>query len=67
MTINEKEKPTVNLVGCDGNAFAILGKAQKALKKEGYTQDEVDEYFDEATSGDYDHLLQVTMKWCDVQ
>jgi hypothetical protein len=26
---------------------------------------EIEEYFSEATSGDYDHLLQATMCWVD--
>jgi len=28
-------------------------------------QDEIDAFFAEATSGDYDHLLQTTMRWVD--
>jgi hypothetical protein len=53
----------VQLVGTDGNAFAILGKVQKALKAEGVLKDELDEFFNEATSSTYDHLLRTCMKW----
>jgi len=60
-----REKPQVKLVGEDGNAFAILGRVMKALKQAGYTQEEVDRYHAEATSGDYWHLLAVTMEWVD--
>jgi hypothetical protein len=50
---------TVQLVGMDGNAFAILGRVAAALRKAGHA-DAVKEYMDEAMSGDYDHLLRVT-------
>lgn len=60
--------PEVNvpLVGEDGNAFAILGRVQKALRRAGVPKEELDAYFAEATSGDYDHLLRVTMDWVEV-
>jgi hypothetical protein len=53
----------VQLSGQDGNAFAILGRTTGALRQAGLPQDEIDDYFAEATSGDYDHLLQTTMRW----
>lgn len=53
----------VQLVGLDGNAFAILGRVCEALRKAGIPQKEEDAYFDEATSGDYDHLLATTLAW----
>lgn len=57
--------PEVNvpLVGEDGNAFSILGRVQKAMRRAGVPKEELDAYFAEATSGDYDHLLRVTMEW----
>lgn len=56
----------VSLVGEDGNAFSILGRVQKALRRAGVPKEELDAYFAEATSGDYDHLLRVTMDWVEV-
>jgi hypothetical protein len=53
----------VQLSGQDGNAFAILGRTTGALRQAGLAQQEIDDYFAEATSGDYDHLLQTTMRW----
>ncbi len=53
----------VQLTGQDGNAFAILGRTTGALRQAGLAQDEIDDYVAEATSGDYDHLLQTTMRW----
>ena len=59
-------KPIVKLVGTDGNAFAILGKVSKALKRAGLEK-EAKEFMKEATSGDYNHLLQTAMKYVEVE
>ncbi len=61
------EKPTVSLIGVNGNAFFILGKVIKALKKAGYDKEFIEKYKSEATNGDYDHLLRVTMKYVNVE
>jgi hypothetical protein len=53
----------VQLSGEDGNAFVILGRTAAALRAAGVAQEEIEAYFAEATSGDYDHLLQTTMTW----
>lgn len=55
----------VPLLGENGNAFSILGRVGKALKKAGVAVGEVSTYMDEATAGDYDNLLSVTMQWVD--
>jgi len=55
----------VTLTGTDGNAFAILGRVSKALRKAGYTE-EAKAFMDEATQGDYKHLLQTCFKYCNV-
>jgi hypothetical protein len=60
-----KTNVKVKLVGEDGNAFAIMGKVSRALKKAGH-QDLVDDYQAEAMSGDYDNLLRVTMDYVEV-
>ena len=52
----------VKLVGEDGNAYAIMGSVSKAMKKAGVSKEDIDAYFKDAMSGDYDHLLQVTLK-----
>jgi len=57
---------TVKLVGEDGNAFAILGRVRAALKEAGCTPKEVQEFTDEATNGDYSHLLQTVCRWVSV-
>ena len=56
----------VQLTGNDGNAFAILGNCQKAARQAGLTKDQIDEFVNEAMSGDYDHLLHTCMKYFEV-
>ena len=60
-------KPTVKLIGHDGNAFSIMGRVKKALRRAGADQEYIDKYLKEATSGDYDHLLVVSMEYADVE
>ena len=60
-------KPTVKLIGQDGNAFAIMGRVKKALRRAGADKEYIDKYLSEATSGDYDHLLVVSMEYVDVE
>lgn len=59
-------KPRLALIGTDGNAFAILGKAQRALEEAG-RENEVERFLQQATSGDYLHLLSVVMEWFEVE
>lgn len=59
-------KVKVQLSGEDGNCFSILGRVQKALRKAGVSKEEVDLFLKEATSSDYDHLLQTCMAWVEV-
>jgi hypothetical protein len=58
---------TVRLVGEDGNAFAILGRCQQAMRQAGVSKAEIDAFLTEAKSGDYDHLLQTCMRWFEVE
>jgi hypothetical protein len=60
----EVKYPEVNvpLVGEDGNAFSILGRVSRIMKRNGI-HDKWDEFQTEATSGDYDNLLRTVMAW----
>lgn len=53
-----------SLVGIDGNAFYIIGYVIRALKREGLSK-LCSNYKNEATSGDYENLLVVSMKYLD--
>jgi len=61
-----KQKPTVKLIGEDGNAFNILGRVKRALVKAGM-QEEAKAFMEEATAGDYNHLLATVQKYVDVE
>lgn len=56
----------VKLVGNDGNAYAIMGAVQKALKRAGVSQDEIAEYLQESMSGDYHNLIATACRWVKV-
>ena len=53
----------IDLSGPDGNAMFILARAVNALQDAGATPEQIREYRDLATSGDYNNLLIVTHDW----
>ena len=57
---------TVKLIGEDGNAFAIISRVSKALRKAGY-KNVAEEFMAEAMKGDYNHVLQTVMKYVEVE
>jgi hypothetical protein len=57
----------VQLVGKDGNAFAILGRVTQAMRRHGVEKLEIDAFMQEATSGDYNDLLATAVRWVDVR
>jgi len=59
-----KKKVNLNLVGIDGNAFAIMGAFKKQAKKENWTTEEIKEVLDKAMSGDYNNLIRTIMERC---
>lgn len=56
----------VLLTGSDGNAFAILGRVQRALREHDVSEPEIREFFKQATAGDYSNLLSVVQQWVEV-
>ena len=56
----------VQLTGQDGNSFAIVGAVSKALRRGGVSSGEIEEFQEEAMSGDYDNVLQTCMRWVHV-
>ncbi len=55
----------VKLTVQDGNAFNLLGLVRKAILKSNQP-DLADAFMSEATSGDYDHLMQTCMRYVEV-
>ena len=60
------ERPRLELVGQNGNAFNVLGLAKRAAKKAEWSEEKLDAFMKEAMSGNYDHLLQTCMEHFDV-
>jgi hypothetical protein len=56
----------VRLTGVDGNALSLVGAVKRALRTAHVDQKEIEEFQQEALSGDYDHVIQTCMKWVDV-
>jgi hypothetical protein len=54
---------SVQLSGHDGNAFIILSLCQKASRRAGLSDAQIDAFTEEATSGDYDHLIRTALRW----
>lgn len=46
----------------DGNAFSIIAAGTKELKRQG-RRDEIKAFTAEATSGDYDNVIQTLLRW----
>lgn len=65
---NEVRYPdvTVQATGEDGNAFILIGRVRRALRKAGASQEEITEFSNQATSGDYDKLLQTLQEWVNI-
>ena len=66
MTTPKFPQVTVQLTGSDGNAFAILGRVQAALRRAKVSGQDRAAFMKEATGGDYNDLLATCMRWVDV-
>ena len=53
----------MNLVGLDGNAFALMGAFSKEAKRQGWKPEEIKTVIDECKREDYDHLLYTLMQF----
>lgn len=60
-------KPKCNLVGTDGNVFAIIGNVSRALKNAGL-RDQAKTFETEAfDAGSYNEVLQLALKYTEVE
>lgn len=55
-------KPDLQLIGEDGNAFAILGRARHAANTAGWDKAKIDKVMETAMAGDYNHLLRTMIE-----
>jgi len=63
---SQEMKPEVQLLGQDGNAFAIMGACKQAAQRAGWDKEKIDSVLAEMMEGDYDHLLRTAMKHFEV-
>ena len=59
------EEKKYTLEDVDGNAYAIMAYVRKVMRREGKSNEEVDNYLNDAKSGDYHHLLEVSVEMCE--
>jgi hypothetical protein len=59
------KKVDLNLVGLDGNAFALMGAFKRQAQRERWPKEDVDAVLDKCTSGDYNNLLCALMEVCE--
>ena len=64
--MSKYENIEVQLSGEDGNAFSILARVRKALRDGDAPESDVEQFTKDATSGDYDHLLETCFRWVKV-
>ena len=52
-----------DLKGPEGNAFVLLGRAKRALRDAGQSDEQQNWFYTQATNGDYQNLLETIMEW----
>jgi hypothetical protein len=57
--------PDINipLVGEDGNAFSILARVKRIMRRNDLPDSEWEAFHSEATKSDYNNLLWTVMQW----
>ena len=59
------KKVQLKLVGLDGNAFSLMGVFSHQARREKWTKEEIDKVIEEATKGDYNHLIATLAEHCE--
>ncbi len=59
-------KPELKLIGEDGNVFFILGKAVREARRAGWSEEKIEQFKEDAMSGNYDRALQTCMEYFEV-
>jgi hypothetical protein len=50
----------------DGNAYSIMTRVIKAIKQKGASDTDIQKYKMEATCGNYQNLLTISMDWLEM-
>lgn len=67
LELSTNVRPKLKLVGMDGNAWSIMGLAQRAWRKAKLPEDDLKKIMNEARRGDYNHLLATMIEYFDVR
>ena len=57
----------VRLIGTCGNAYSVMGQVRRAMMNAGVDEDAIKQFVNEATDGDYNHLVRVCMAWVNIE
>jgi hypothetical protein len=61
-------KPTVELIGNDGNIYSVMARCQRAARKAGWDKQEIDTFIEKLKSShNYDAALVVVMDHFEVE
>jgi len=64
--MSDADKPVIEIIGRDGNAFGILASARRAGRAAGWPKEKIAAILTEATSGNYKQLLATMEKYFDI-
>jgi hypothetical protein len=64
--MSEKVKPTIYIEEGE-NVFGIFGRFQREARKNGWSQEDIDEVLDKAKAGDYENAVAVIKKNVEVE
>ena len=59
------KKKNYTLENVDGNAYAIMAYVSMVMRREGKSNEEIDNYIKDAQSDDYHHLIEVSVEMCE--
>ncbi len=62
-----QQKPRCELIGTDGNIFAVMGKASRTLKRAGLADQAKELTAKVMQSGSYDEALQIVMEYVEAE
>jgi len=62
----EVRKPKVKLIGKDANAYSVVSRVARALRKAKVPSTVIEEYKKRSKTGNYDNLISVAMEYADV-
>ena len=60
-------KPQMNLLGEDGNIYAILGRASRLLRQNGQSSEAEQMYFRVTSSNSYDEALRIISEYVETE